>query len=209
MRAKRLHPRFRLHLPITAAVQVAGGQIFLGELQNLSLGGFRLVSPERFFGNIPADAAAVGEFWVDGAMFQYPGSIRYSDHLPGGGVSFGFSFATGADARKLRNLLQSMIEANQVCAVHLDKERRHGSVIGHLSSGTAKDLFPLINSRAMDILDMSRCHQVDGAGIGLALLVKERGGHIRGCQEQVANLMEIAGACCNCTAGCRRACKAA
>lgn len=180
-------------------VDIAGG------LYDLSRGGFGFVTDARVE-RIADGAAAVGEFWIDGEMFQLPGTVS---HLPasGRGGAVGFSFADEGlrNNRAFNRLLDDIAERYRTGAIRIDGHGRGAAaVVGHFSTHLAKELLRLTGDKRIDGIDLSECISIDSGGIGLAMIAIERGVLVTGCRNAVNQLMATAGVCKRCAGPCGR-----
>ena len=196
---KRRYPRLRLASDTEGGVELAGRQ-HVGQLLNVNCCGFSLGLSDHE--GVSCGVQALGEIWLDGRMYQGEGRIAHV-RPAGGGWAMGFSFAR--ENRSLKDALLACLEAGKVAgAVQLtgrQGDSLSAAVTGFLSTKVAHDLFSLLRLGSLRHLDLRECRAMTSGGLGLLMIVLDKGVRLVNCAETIRPLMQTANICERCRNG--------
>lgn len=196
MPEKRRALRFVPSKDICVSLHCPRGDEVVAPLRDLSASGLMVLVPEG-----KGDAIRIGDR-IDGEIALPDNPLHWQGHVvhrsPNSrGLALGIS-ADGDAAQTMHRGAQWLADLPDAGALRLAKGQSAASlaVIGHLSFGMSRDFMHLLRRQDVKTIDLSRCHGMDSAGLGMLCIARDMKKPLCGARGKVATLLQIAGIAC-------------
>ena len=194
MNEKRSAPRFRPGRPFPAAIEIDDMQL-VGTLADISKGGFMLLVPEEQCRRLPRPGPALGEIHLDGEQVRGDARLCHVSQVRRGlgiGVSFKDTVCGGntlADAT--RTILGDPKSGG--LRLYMEGGQLHLAITGFLSYNLSHPFMHALRHQGLGVIDLSACHSMDSAGLGMMHLATDAGVTVVGADGTVLDLLQISG----------------